>query len=802
MSDLMQDVRYALRSLLKSRAFTTVVLLTLTVGIGGTVAMYGVLHAALGRALPFPEPNRLVLGEATINGVPNPMVSFPDYLDYRDRNESFDVFAAVVAFTMDVTLTGSEEPERIPLGLSTGNLFTALEVKPALGRTFSQEESAPGGPSALLLSYGCWERRFGGSPDIVGQTVNVNGSPVPVVGVLPADFHFIFDADAWLAVADGGPLTGVRRYHNWYVVGRLKDGIALSTAQAEADVISSQLEATYPDSNKGKALALMDLHQGMVKGYRQRLFLLMGAVSLVLLIVCANVASLLTARGSARATEMAVRTALGAGRGRLVRHLLTESLILAVVGGGLGVVAAAWLQNLILRFIPLQSLGLTHLGLSTSMVVFAVMVSLATALVFGTAPALTTTRVVPAQAMREGRAGATTGGTRFRNGLVVFQVAVSVVLLIGSALLIRSLARLVSVDPGFRADGLLTAQVPLGAKYMDADARLRFFTDLRESIEALPGVQGVAFADRLPIRSPGNNVPVWAPERPPANSAEYHYAFQRIVTPGYFRTMGIPVLEGREFDNTDVAGAPPAIIVTKMTADTLFPGETVLGRRVAVDLGNDQPALFDVVGVVADQHFSDLESPQRLAMFFPYDQRRAFTMDLAVRVRGNPTDFIRPIQQRLWALDRDVPLSDPRPMKAVLASSVSGLRVMTAMLGLFSATALGLAVLGLYGILAYFVSSRTHEIGVRVALGASGPSVARLILRQGMALVVLGLVLGVAGALGASRLLADLLFQTGAVDPGTYAGAGFLVFAVAMGACLVPAWRAVGVDPVVALGRE
>jgi predicted permease len=803
MDDLIQDVRYATRGLLTSRSFAVVVLLTLSVGIGATTAMYSVLRTALGRALPFPEPDRLVLGEATINGNPNPMVAFPDYLDYRDQSESFETLGAMTGFATPVTVTGTDEPERVPMALATGNLFEALGVTPHLGRTFSAQESQPGGPPSLLLSYGFWQRRFGGSADVVGRTVNLNGSPVPVVGVMPADFHLILDAEAWIPAADGGPFTGVRRFHNWLLVGRLKDGVSIPQAQAEMDVISAQLQEEYPESNEAKALQLAGLHDWLVDDYRTSLFLLMGAISLVLLIACGNVASLLMARGSARTTEMAVRTALGADRGRLVRQLLTESILLALAAGLLGVMVALWMQDLIPGFISLDLLGIQDIEADLSILGFALGLSLVTALLFGTVPALAAARPQPARDLKEGGRGTTSGGAGFRSFLVVLQVAVSVVLLVGSALLLRSFGRLTSVDPGFDAHGLLAAEVSLPpAAYQDPGSRLQFFRDLRESIEALPGVQSVGMVDRLPIRNPGNNIGIWSPERPPTSSRNTNHAYQRIVVPGYFETMGVPVLAGRDFDTSDRPGSPPVIILNQTAADTVFLEENPLGRQVAVDVGGDAPALFEVVGVVGDQHLSSLGSRVRLAMFFPYEQRPAFTMQLAVRTESDPSALIRPIQERLWSLDREIPLSDPESMTEALASSVSGTRAVTTMLGMFSGVALFLAALGLYGVLAYFVARRVHEIGIRVAIGASAGRVVKLILGRGMALVTAGLVLGLVGALGATRLLEDFLFETAATDPGTFAGVALFFALVALAACALPAWRALRVDPVVAFRAE
>jgi predicted permease len=804
MTDFWMDVRYAFRTLVKSRGFTAVILMTLTIGIGATVAMFSVLDAALRRDLPFSEPGRLVMGRATFNGGVNPFASFPDYLDYRDQNESFETLGAMTGFVMPATVTGVEEPERITLTFATGNLFESLGVPAQVGRTFSPEESAPGGPPVILLSYGYWQRRFGGSPEAVGQTLNLNGIPVTVVGVMPADFHLLFDVDVWFPGVDGGSMTGIRRYHNWILVGRLKPESTLEEAQAEFDVLSAQLAEAYPDSNRNKAMQLDGLHEALVEGYRRTLFILMGAIGLVLLIACGNVASLLMARGSARTTEMAIRSALGAGRSRLAGQLLTESFVLALAAGVLGVFMALWLQDSILAFTSMEQLGLKDVGLSGGMLLFALALSLGTALLFGVAPSLAVTRANPSEDLKEGSRGAVSGGrSRLRSGLVVFQVALSVVLLIGSGLLLRSLVRLRGVDPGFRVENLLAGEISLsGDEYRGGDARIQFFESLREGIEALPGVEAVGLADRLPIRNPGNNVAIWSPERPPASNTEANFAFQRIVMPGYFQAMGIPILAGRDFRNTDRDGSPPVIILSQASADTVFPGENALGRQVAVDLGGDEPALFEVVGIAEDHHLTSLGTRVRLAMFFSYYQRTSSRMQVAVRVRTEPTSLLRPIQERLWELDRDIPLADARTMEGVLDSSVSSSRAITTVLGMFAAVALFLAAMGLYGVLAYYVSRRVREVGIRVAMGATGRRILELVLRRGMALVVVGLALGVVGAVGATRLMEDLLFQTDATDPGTFAAVGAFFLVTALLACLLPAIRAVRIDPAEAFRRE
>ncbi len=804
MGVLWQDVRFSLRSLAKSPGFSTVVILTLALGIGATVAMYSVLDAALGRNLPYHEPERLALGRATFNGNVNPFASFPDYLDYRDQNESFESLAALTGFTLPVTITGVEEPERLTGILVTGDLFPTLGVTAHLGRTFSPEEAAPGGTPSLILSYGYWQRAFGGSPDVLNRVVNVNGTPLPIVGVMPASFHFLYEVDVWLPGADGGPMTGIRRYHNWIMVGRLKPGVTVEAAQSEMDVISARLEEAYPESNQNKALQIDGLHEAMVEGYRQSLYILMGAILLVLLIACGNVAGLLMARGSTRTTELAVRTAMGAQQGRLVWQLLTESVVTAGIATGLGVFLALWLQDLILGFASMELLGLQDIGVSGRMMAFALTLSLATALLFGIAPSLLGSRTRPAEDLKEGSRGtASAGGGRLRSGLVVLQVAISLVLLIGSGLLLKSFAELRGVDPGFRTRNILAAEIALsGSKYGDAESRIQFFRSLRERVQALPGVEAVTFVDRLPIRNPGNNVALWSPERPPATNTDAHFAFQRNVWPGYFHTLDIPILAGRGFDETDDGGAPRVIILNQVAADSIFPGEDPVGKQVAVDLGGDQPAMFDVIGVVSDHKLTSLASQTRLSMFFSYLQRSSATMQMAVGTASDPESLTRPIQEELWAQDREIPLASAETFEDVLARNVSDSRSIATVLALFAAVALFLAALGIYGVLAYFVTRKIHEIGIRVALGATEGRIMALVLRRGMTLVAGGLAVGAVAAIWATGYLEDLLFQTDARDPLTILGVSGFFATVALVACVIPAWRAVRVDPVDAFRAE
>ncbi len=802
-SDLGQDVRFAMRTLRRSPGFTIVALLTLAVGIGGTTAMFSVLNSAMLKSLPFSGASRLIMGRATFDGEVNPWTAFPDYMDYRDQSKTIESLAALAIWANPVTITGSGEPEEATFIYVTPNLFSTLGVQPIAGRTFSIEELPEDGPGQVMISYDFWQRWFGGDRDVVGRTLVMGGTSATVMGVMPAGFRFMTDTDLWLPPWPGNSDPITRRYHNWLLVGRLADGATLSEARAEVDLISAQLQQAYPDSNRGKALQVDRLQDAMVEGYRQSLLLLMGAIGLVLLIACSNVASLLMARATARTSEMAIRASLGAGRFRLTRQLLVECAILAVTAGAMGIVLALWLGDLILGLIPMDYLDLRGVGLSPSMLAAGLVLSLVTVLLFGTIPSLAAARTNPARDLKEGaRSSGGRSGTRLRSMLVVFQVAVSLILLVGSGLLLRSFGRLHGVDPGYRVENVFTAAVSLPAeRYSSGPQRVQFFDRLKESVEGLPGVQSVGLINRLPILGAGGNVAIWAPERPPATNRDAPWADRRVVAPGYFETMRIPLVEGRAFQDSDDPESPPVIILSRSTAEAVFPGEDPLGRTVGVDEGSE-PGYYEVVGVVEDHRNSSLQSRGRPAMFFPYAQQPYRTMSLAVATAGDPMTLFRPIQDRIWEQDRDLVLSGPRSMEDIVSGSIGSTRAVALVLGVFAAVALGLAALGLYGVLAFLVDRQAREIGIRMALGASGRKVLRLVVSRGMVLVVVGTLLGLAGALGGAGFVEELLFQTDPRDPGTYIGVTIFFFLVALGACLLPGWRAVKVDPVEAFRAE
>ncbi len=795
------DIRYGVRALLRAPGFTVVVVLTLAVGIGANVAMFSIMEMTMIRPLPYAEPERLVLARATFDGFVNQTASAPDYWDYRDFSTSFEHFAAFWGFTRSHTITGGDRPERVSGIIASIDLFRALGVDPMLGRHFLPSEATVNGAPVVIVSHRYWMRRYGGSPDAVGSTLVLDGEPYEIVGVMPAGFSFRFnDVDVWRPMRPDSDFIAARRFHNWTMLGRLKPGVSIEQAQVEVDVISAQLEAEYPDSNRGKGLLLTPLQEALVEGYRQNLLLMMGAVALVLLIACGNVAGLLLARGSTRRNELSVRSALGASGGRLARLLVTESLVMALAGGVLGTMLAVWFQEAFLQLLSIAP-ETAGVGLPISVLLFALAVSLVTGLLFGVVPAIRASRDDLWADLRSGVRTTDAGGTRFRSGLVVAQVAVSVVLLVGAGLLIRSFDRVTSIDPGFETRNLLTAEIRLpGSDYAEVERRVQFYSRLVENVGAIPGVEDVALASQLPFRDPGNNIYVWAADNPPLDPADVLSAYTRTVYPGFFEAMGIPLLAGRGIADTDVSGAPLVMVISQAMADTLFPGQEPVGGQVVVDMG--QEVAFEVVGVVGNIKMGTLLGSRLMAFYISYRQQPMLRMRVAVRTAVGPESVTGPLREAVWSLDRNIPVADVATMDGLVSRTLVTRRVRTVALIVFSGVAVLLATVGLYGVLAYYVARRFHEIGIRVALGAAGSDIVELVLKRGILLVAVGLVLGLLGAWGVTRLIEEMLYQVEPTDPLTFVLVSIFFALVAVVACLLPAWRALRVDPLIALQAE
>jgi putative ABC transport system permease protein len=794
------DLRDAIRCVRRSPGFSALVVLILAIGIGANVAMFSVTNAALLKALPFPDSDRLVSGRATFNGRINPSVSIPDYRDYRDRSDVFESLALFRGGSDGHTILGGEVPERASGLRVSVNFFETLGVRPQLGRGFLEEEGEPDGPAVAVLGHGYWQRRFGGSTDVLGSSLPIDGVPNTIVGVMPAGFHLMLDVDFWRP----NQREGARGSHSWLIVGRLKAEVSLEQAQSQVDVISIQLQEAYPETNETKALLVTDLQDSLSEGYRVGALLLLGAIGLVLLIACGNIASLLLARGSVRTKELSVRAALGASGRRLARLLFAESFLLAAVACVLGIALAVWLQGVILAFMPLDYLGVEHVGVSAPMLLFAIVLSLGSALLSGGVPALFGSRTNPAQQLNGAvRVSAGGGSTRLRSGLVVLQVALSAILLIGAGLLLRSFASLSDVDVGFETDNLLTAEVRLpAADYADFTSRTLFFAGLLEDIRAIPGVLSASAINKLPIRSPWMDWGVWNPENPPTGSGDSRSAYSRTVLPGYFATMDIPLQAGRDIADGDGQESPRVVVINDVMARTLYPDQNPIGLEVAVNMGAVDPMLMRIVGVVGDARVNMIALEPGFQIYFSDAQMGYTTLSLAIRTQGGPDVVIGPLRSALSNRDSNVPLANIATMEEILSDSVAATRVINVTLAIFSAVALFLAAIGLYGVLAYQVARRLHEIGVRIALGATSSNVVRLVFQKGMLLVALGLGLGLIVALWATRLLEQQLFSIVSTDPATYIGVAVCFVFVGAMACLVPAMRAVRIDPVEAFRGE
>jgi len=811
MADLGGDLRYAVRSLRTHPGFTAVVLATLALGIGANAAIFSVVNAVLLRPLPYEGADRIVVvwGDLHRPGVNEIPASAGEYVDYRDRSHAFDQVA--VYDTAGFNLTGGGEPERVDGAIVTASLFPLLGASAAIGRTFLAAEEQPGRNDVALIGHGLWRRRFGANPAIVGQVVSIDGRPTQVVGVMPPRFQFpdpaieiwkplLLDADA---VSDDN-----RGSHGYTALARLRPGATLSQAQADLAGVTATFKAEHPlNYRTGFSVALRPLQTEIVGDTGRPLLILLGAVGLVLLIACANVSNLLLARAASRRREIALRTALGASRGRLVRQLLTESILVALAGGAAGLVLAWWGVDLLIALGPDTIPRLREVTLDARVVVFTGLVSLATGVVFGIVPALRASGASLGDALKEGgRSGERAMLGRAGRVLVVSEVALSLVLLVGAGLLVHSFARVQHVEPGFDPRGMLTLRLSLPeSRYTTFEQGDRFFDALFAALRARPDVDSVAAANALPFS--GNNgsrtfhIEGQEPKRPEDQPEEQ----LRIVTDGYFQTMKVPLVKGREFTDRDRLGAPRVAVVNESLARKHFPDGRVIGRRVA--FSRNEPQWYEIVGIVGNIKHRGLDASDRPEMYVPYRQPlfsnwTVRPMQVVVRTAGDPLAAAATVRREIARLDPDQPISDVRTMDERIGRSLESRRFNMILLAAFAALALALAAIGIYGILAYAVTERTHEIGVRLALGAQRRDVLSMIVAQGMAMTGAGAAIGVVAALAVTRLMSSLLFGISAADPMTFAAIPLLLGVVAFVACYVPARRATRVDPLVALRTE
>lgn len=802
METLIKDIRYGFRSLLKRPGFTAIALIALTLGIGANTAIFSLVNAVVLQPLPYNDPDRLVWVWGKIGDRSNRASVAPgDFLDFRAQNKTFEQFAASFAVPLPVNLTGSGEPERLNASAVTGNYFQTFGVNPALGRGFSLDNERPGNDQVAILSHALWQKRFAGNEGIINQRITLDGKSFEVIGVLQKDITFPGSADLWVPINfDASPQLKQRRAHFIRPIGRLKPGVTLAQAQADTDAIAAQLAQQFPDTNTGWSLRLESLHERLVGSSKTTLYILFGAVGFVLLIACTNVANLLLVRASARQKEVALRSALGASRARIVRLLLTESLLLAIAGGALGALLAAWGIDLLVTLSSGSIPSTARVRIDATVLAFTLLTSLLTGLLFGLAPALRTRKLNLTDALKEG--GRTSGEGALRNRtrslLVVFESAVAVVLLVGAGLLVRSLIALENTNPGFDANSVLTMRLDLpGVKYDTGEKAASFFQDLETRISALPGVETVGLISELPLSGQPNDGPFTVEGRAVANPKQEYGADFRRVNQHYFQALRIPILRGRNFTEQEVRQSDRVIVVSQQLVDVAFPNEEPLGKRLLTAM-DDKP--YEIIGVAGDIRHRSLEFQPYAAMYMP--TREMEWMNVVVRTQNDPLSLVPAVREQVKAIDPDQPVAAIKTMDEWVESSTATPRYRTTLLGMFAALAMILAATGIYGVMSYSVAQRTHEIGVRMALGAQRLDVLRLVVRQGMLLVAIGLVIGLGGALALTRVMSSLLFGVTAKDPLTFVAVAALLSLVAFLACYIPARRAMKVDPLTALRYE
>jgi putative ABC transport system permease protein len=832
MQKLLQDVRYAFRSMRKRPGFTLIAVMTLALGIGGSTAIFTVVDAGLLRGLPYKSSESLYhIWEVTPQkGFGQREFSYPDYQDYQ-QNQAFEIAAYTGGGGI---MSGSGEPERVFAPSASANFFSLLGVEPFLGRTFQPGEDKQGAPRVTVLTYGLWQRRFGGDPNIVGQALTLNGQSYTVVGVLPASFQFALrNADLWQPYQPTDAQLSRRFMHGTNLIGRLKSDVSPAQAQSELSVIAKRIEQEHNQSHAGTGVKLVPLQEQFVGQVRPILLVLLAAVGFVLLIACANVASLLLTRSLSRQKEVAIRAALGANRWRVVRQLLTESILLSLVGGAVGLLIAYWGVDALVATLPDSQLNalpfLKSLRLDSNILAFSFGLSLLTGLVFGLAPAIQSSRPDLNEVLKEG--GRTIAGGarhRLRSVLVTTEIALAVVLLVGAGLMMKSLLKLLQSDVGFNPQNVLTMTVAVPpTKYDNATKQIAFYDRLKERVESVPGVNGSGTVSVLPLQG-GNTTRFYVdgdPVPPPGQEIE---ANMRIVNETYFQSLGVPLISGRMFDDRDQATAPPvnaqganaqggqaatqantqaanvpgAVIIGKTLADLVFAGRDPVGRKLAYTSASGTPDV--IVGVVGDVKIGGLDEALKPVLYYPFRRFPGISTNLVVRTNGDPTAMVAAIRNETRGLEPEVAIFNVRPMEQVIGESPAAFmrRFPAILIGIFAGVALLLASIGIYGVVSYSVSQQTHYIGVRMALGAQTSDILKMVLRQGLTLTLAGMTFGVITALGLMRLLRSLLFEVQPTDATTFALVLSTLFVVALLACYIPARRATKVDPLIALRYE
>jgi len=801
-SDASSDVRFALRSFRRNPGFAAATVTILGIGVGAVSLMFSTFNAAVLRPLPFPEPRSLVWVWSNSELVTHNSISYLDYVDYRDGTDAFESLGAFTVFNQTRFITGSGAGMRVTAGRVSANLFATLGVSPQLGRTFLPEEEVTGADAVVILSHGLWLRRFGADPAALGSTIGLEGEPVTVVGVMPAGFDFPTGVDLWIPLQRDARYAQGRGNNNFFAVGRLRDGVSIRQAQTQMAVVARNIADRNPDLKAGWSVSLVSLHERFFGSARDTLLILIGIISLVPLVACANVASLFMARSVTRRTELASRLALGASRSRLIRQLVTEGAVMALAGGAVGL-ALAFLGGEALRaFAPAALPRLQTIGIDAAVVAFTLLASLLMVPLFAMVPAVRATDMRIAQTLRTGgRPGTANQPSGFRNSLVVAQVALSVILMVASGLLLRSYNELQKEDLGFQVEGLLYSRVTLPAfKYETFAEVQQVWDELHQRLMAVPGVLSVGAIDRPPISGAGPTNDLWAAERPPVSAADRLEATRRFADETYFDVTRIPLKAGRVFETTDGQGDHLVTVLNEACARQYFPGEDPIGRTLIFDY--DVVRELEVIGVVGDVRELGPGMTAPATFYLPAQWSPRLNMHILVRTQSDQLEIASALTGTIEEVDRDIPVPSVQTMETRISSSLFQPKFRSVLVGLFALTGLILSAIGLYGVLAFLVRSRTHEIGIRLALGSGAKRAAGLVLRQGTLLVGLGLLLGITGAMAGSRVIRSWIFGISALDLGTYCGVCVILVAVAAVACVPPTLKAVRLDPTEVLNAE
>ena len=809
LEELGQDLRYGARMLVKNPGFTVVAVITLALGIGANTSIFSVVNAVLLRPLPFENPDQLVMIWQTNlqRGVLRDPVSLPNLIDWQQQSHTFGEIAAFNP--RGFSLTGTGEPEHLPGTFVSVELFPMLGANPLVGRNFLPDEGRPRGNRAVIISFALWQRRFGGDPNLVGKSLTLNGALYTVVGIMPAKFQFPIQglfpipvSELWAPLAID-PAQVNRGNSELFIIGRLQPGVSIEEAQAEMATIAQRSAEQHPDFNRDLGVYIVGYHQQLTGKMRAALLILLGAVAFVLLIACANVANLLLARAAARQRELAIRTALGAGRSRLMRQLLTESMLLSLLGGALGLALALWNFDAIVAALPAHMPRAAEIQVDWQVLVFTFVVAVMTGVIFGLVPALQAYRLNLSEALKESGGKGTPGFVRHRvrSLLVVTEIALALVLLVGAGLLIKSFHRLQQVNAGFNPENVLSVPVAIPqSRYPDGNARAAFINRIMEKMKALPGVQAVAGVTILPLSGEYSSAS-FIVEGQTVSPERRNVANRRAATPDYFRVMSIPIVKGRSFTEQDHFDAPAVVIINESFGRLYFPDEDPIGKRIISPASSDGIPMT-IVGVAGDVRNGGPEDEPRPEFYYSYFQNPIPFMFMAIRTAAEPSGLIPAIRREIWSEDKDLPLANISTLEQLLSKTIAQHRFNLLLLGLFSGLALVLAVVGIYGVVSYAVTQRTHEIGIRLALGAQQGDVRKLVIRQGMIQVVAGIAIGLSGALALTRLMKSLLFGVSTTDPLTFVGLSLLLIVVAFVACWIPARRATKVDPLLALRHE